>query len=100
MKYLERKKLFFLPSRCQIGKNSVFNILVSFEASKPNSTIMLFYITQKICADISVYNIFGKMMTLEEGVENAELNFQEIVPYMSQIDYQISETRKLYLMNL
>ena len=39
-------------------------------------------------------------MTLEEGVENAELNFQEIVPYMSQIEYQISETRKLYLMNL
>ena len=34
---------------------------------------MLFYITWKIPVDISVCNIFGKM-TLEEGVDNAELN--------------------------
>ena len=74
MKYLQRKKLFFFPARCQIGENSLFNIFVSFEASKPNSTIMLFYITWKIPADISVYNIFGKM-TLEEGVDNAEIHF-------------------------
>ena len=72
MKYLQTN-IFFFFSRCQIGKNSVFNILVSFEASKPNSTIMLFYITWKIPVHISICNIFGKM-TLEKGVDNAELN--------------------------
>ena len=54
-------------------KNILLNIFVSFEASKPNSTIMFFYITWKIPADISVYNICGKM-TLEEGGDNAKIN--------------------------
>ena len=52
---------------------SVLNIFVSFEASNLNSTIMLFYITWKIPADILVYHMFGKI-TLEEGVEDAEPN--------------------------
>jgi hypothetical protein len=80
----------------------VLNIFVLFEASKLNSTTMLFYITWKIPADISVYNMFGKM-TLEENVDNAELNISKIGRYHELNSGScrcITEIRKLSSMNL